>query len=138
MQPAVRADSRPPDTKWLAYQSSESGRTEIYVQSFPPSGSKWQVSTVGGEEPYWRRDGKELYFIRGGEILAVSVDSSDRSLRVGQPRTLFRAPLPPQTTPGRRFDVTADGKKFLVIERMPEPEGLPFTVLLNWKSVMEK
>ena len=123
-----------PDGHWLVYQNAGTG---LYAVNWPPTGAKWQI-TPAGVEPVWRRDGKELYFLRGGEILAVSVDSSDRSLRVGQPRTLFRAPLPPQTTPGRRFDVTADGKKFLVIERMPEPEGLPFTVLLNWKSVMEK
>jgi Tol biopolymer transport system component len=66
---ATRGESRAnisPNGRWVAYQSNESGRMEVYVQSFPLTGSKWQVSTAGAEEPYWRRDGKEMFSLLSG------------------------------------------------------------------------
>jgi eukaryotic-like serine/threonine-protein kinase len=64
-----------PDGRWLTYTSNESGRPEIYIQSFPPSGGKWRVSTHGGAHPRWRGDGKELFYLdlRGKKLLAVAV-----------------------------------------------------------------
>lgn len=123
-----------PDGQWVVYQTAGTG---LYATAWPPTGAKSEISPDGAE-PVWGRDGKEIYFLRGEEITAVSVDTSDRSLKVGPPRTLFRATVPPATIPGHRFDVTADGKMFLVWERVPEPPGVPFTVLLNWKSLMSK
>jgi Tol biopolymer transport system component len=82
-----------PNGRWVAYQSSESGRQEIYVQSFPPSGSKWQVSTAGGEEPYWRRDGKEMSYVSGKTLMAVAVNSDESAFRPAKPTPLFEVPL---------------------------------------------
>ena len=58
-----------PDGKWIAYRSTDLGRAEIYVQSFPVGGARWQLSTNGGSEPSWRRDGKELYFMRDRQLI---------------------------------------------------------------------
>src|SRR5262249_40913282 len=64
-----------PNGRWVAYTSIESGRSEVFVQSFPPSQGKWQVSTAGGTEPLWRQDGKELYYISGGRLVAAEVQT---------------------------------------------------------------
>jgi hypothetical protein len=88
-------------------------------------------------EPCWRRDGKEIYFIHGDEIMAVSVDGSSRALKAGTPRSVFRVAMPPLMTPTHRFDVAPDGR-FLVLERVAEPPGVPFSVLLDWQSLLGK
>ncbi len=125
------------DGRWVAYQGSPVV-PGIFVTPYPPSGAKWQVST-DGYEPVWGRDGKELYYHRGDEIMSVDLDTSGRALKAGSPRTLFRAPLLRNTwLEGQRFDVAADGKRFLILERADDPPGMPFTVLVNWKSLLEK
>jgi len=122
-----------PDGQWVAYQAGIPGNG-LYLMPYPPTGAKWQVAP-DGVEPVWRRDGKELYFIRGAdEIMAVSIDASGRTIRSGTPRSLFRAALPPATIPSHRYDVAPDGK-LLVMERVPDPPGVPFSVLLNWRSL---
>ena len=71
--------------------------------------------------------------------MAVELDTSGRALKAGSPRTLFRAPLLRNTwLEGHRLDVSPDGKRFLILERVDDPPGLPFTVLVNWKSLLEK
>lgn len=74
-----------PDGRWIAYRSSKSGRPEVYVQPFPPSGGKWQISTAGGHEPRWRRDGKELFYTLGQKILAVPVKTEGATFEAGIP-----------------------------------------------------
>ncbi|MBY0506672.1 MAG: hypothetical protein K2X03_22325 [Bryobacteraceae bacterium] len=104
---------------------------------YPPIGAKWQIS-ADGVEPVWRRDGKELYFIRGAdEIMAARISVVGRTVVADTPRGLFRVALPPPTVPGHRFDVAPDGR-ILVMERVPDPPGVPFTVLLNWRSLASK
>lgn len=126
-----------PDGRWVAYQGSLVV-PGIFVAPYPPTGAKWQVS-ADGYEAVWGRDGRELYFYRGDEIMSVSIETSGRSLTAGSPRTLFRAPLMRNTwVQGHRFDVTPDGQRFLLFERVDDPPGLPFTVLVNWKSLLEK
>ena len=125
-----------PDGQWIAFQAGIPG-TGLYVMPFPPTGAKWQVAP-DGVEPVWRRDGKELYFIRGdNEIMAASIDASGRTLRAGAPRTLFQVALPPASAPSHRFDVAPDGR-ILVLEHVPDPAGVPFSVLLNWQSLANK
>ena len=78
-----------PDGRWIAYTSDESGVSQVYVQSWPPSGAKWQVSTTGGGNPRWRRDGRQLYYINPGRTLtAVDVNAS-ASFQAGIPQLLF-------------------------------------------------
>src|SRR5207237_794173 len=104
-----------PDARWVAYGSGETGRQEIFVQDFPAKAAKFQVSTTGGSEPRWRRDGRELFYLGGdGRLMSVSVDAGPE-LKLGIPKALFQTslmnlPLPPQ----RRFGVSPDGQRFIM------------------------
>ncbi len=122
-----------PDGKWVAYASDESGAWEIYVSSFPGAVGKWQVSRGGGTEPRWRGDGKEMFYLSpSGMLMAVPVNGAT-TFATGQPAPLFqiqgRAPI--SSTDIFTYDVTKDGKRFLV-NRYVKPEHVPpLTILLN-------
>jgi hypothetical protein len=122
-----------PDGKWVVYASDESGNWEIYVTSFPGAAGKWQVSRGGGTEPRWRGDGKEIFYISpSGTLMAVSVNG-ETTFATGTPVALFqvhgRAPI--SSTDVFTYDVTKDGKRFLV-NRYVRPEHVPpLTILLN-------
>jgi Tol biopolymer transport system component/DNA-binding winged helix-turn-helix (wHTH) protein len=120
-----------PNMKWEAYQSNESGRMEIYVQSFPPSGAKWQVTTAGGEEPYWRKDGKELFYVAGKTIMAVDVNTDGQGFRFGIPQPLFEARLQAESLRSR-YQVAAKGQRFLVSVPLVSALSAPITVVTNW------
>lgn len=125
------------DGKWMAYQSNESGRREIYITAFPSGGSKWQISNNGGSSPKWRRDGKELFFLDAADtITAVDVNTSGGAPRIGPPRALFQA-VGIQRDFGP-FDVTADGKKFLVNSGNLKEGSDPLTLVLNWPAELKK
>jgi Tol biopolymer transport system component/predicted Ser/Thr protein kinase len=115
-----------PDGRWLAYQSNESGDFEVYVQPFPPTGEKWQVSSNGGGGPLWRNDGRELLFGNNGAVFSVDINTSGR-FDVGPAKSLF--PMPPRATAGA---VTGDAQRFLIA--LPVDEGTPaaLTTVLNW------
>ena len=104
-----------PDAHWVAYESDESGRFEIYVQAYPIPGSKRLVSVGGGADPVWRGDGRELYYWRGNQLYAVSIAAS----RPGEPPSvrgttmLFRAPY--AGNPPTNYDVSPDGKRFAIV-----------------------
>jgi eukaryotic-like serine/threonine-protein kinase len=126
-----------PDNRWMVYQSNESGRREIYVTAFPAGGAKWQVSTSGGTWPRWRRDGKELFFLDPSDkMMAVDVNPSGSSIHLGIPHGLF------QTVGIQRdygpFDVTADGKKFLLNSGNLKEGSDPFTLVQNWPAELGK
>src|SRR5207249_1138098 len=81
-----------PDGRWVAYASNESGPYQVYVQSFPTSGGKWQVSTGGGAQPLWRRDGKELFYLAPDrKLMAVEVSGAGPTFVPGAPKPLFEA-----------------------------------------------
>jgi eukaryotic-like serine/threonine-protein kinase len=126
-----------PNMKWAAYASNESGRSEIYVQSFPPSGSKYQVSTAGGAEPYWRRDGRELFYAQGQQLMALDVDTTGQSFQSGAPKPLFEVRL---ETEGRRsrYQVAANGQKFLVNVPLESAQSAPITVVTNWTAGLKR
>jgi eukaryotic-like serine/threonine-protein kinase len=129
-----------PDGRWITYASNETGSWEIYVSPFLRANGKWQVSSGGGQEPRWRQDGKELYYVsQDGKIMAVPVKSS-ASFEAGSPVPLFqthrRQPISSQDV--FSYDVSADGKKFLIITKMDEASAAPLSVLFNWASQMEK
>jgi len=125
-----------PDGKWVAYASDESGTWEIYVTTFPNAVGKWQVSRGGGTEPRWRADGKEIFYIApGGMLTAVSV-STIGSFATGTPTALFqfhgRAVI--SSTDVFSYDVSNDGKRFLV-NRYVKPERIePLTIVLHAAS----
>jgi hypothetical protein len=117
-----------PDGKWVAYASNESGRLEVYVQSFPAGGKKQQISTSGGDNPRWRRDGSELYYVAGDRSLMAVAMKAGTTIEIGTPTVLFRPDWPTQWT---EYDVTADGQRFLIDSRS-EDEISSFVVVLNW------
>jgi serine/threonine protein kinase len=131
-----RAPTVSPDGKWLAYQSNESGRPEIYITAFPAGGAKWQVSSNGGTTPKWRRDGKELFFLDPlDNIVAVDVNTSGKAVKLGAPHTLFQA-VGIQRDFGP-YDVSADGKKFLINSGLKEGTE-PVTLVQNWLAELKK
>jgi eukaryotic-like serine/threonine-protein kinase len=125
-----------PGGEWLAYGSDESGRQEVYVQTFPKLGGKWQVSSDGGTRPQWSKDGKELYFISAdGKLMSVSIRGSGGRFEAGTPQSLFEAP-PPQSS-GFLIDISKDGR-FLILAPTEESAGAPITVLVNWTAGFTK
>jgi eukaryotic-like serine/threonine-protein kinase len=124
-----------PDGKFVVYRSMETGRTEIYVQSFPPGAGRWQISTEGGTNPQWRSDGKELYYLQNDRLMAVPIRSSDLRLEAGKPELLFEAPFGP--TGRSSYVPSRDGQRFLVNMRAEQP-GHPLTVVLNWASELKR
>jgi Tol biopolymer transport system component len=126
-----------PDGKWLAYQTNESGRNEVYITAFPGGGAKWQVSTNGGAASRWRKDGKELFFLDPTDnIVAVDVNISGKAPQLGVPHALFQANAIQRQNGS--FDVTGDGKRFLVnIGNLKEGSD-PLTLVLNWPGELKK
>ena len=125
-----------PNGQWLAYGSDETGRYEIYVQTFPKPGGKWQVSVNGGTHPVWSRDGKELYFIGlDGKLMAVDVKGgTSGDFEAGTPEALFDSHIGEDQFTW--FDVTKDGR--FLIPTVVEQSGAPITVVLNWTSLLKK
>jgi Tol biopolymer transport system component len=120
-----------PDGKWVAYCSNESGAYKVYVVPFPGSGGKWQVSSGGGSSPRWRRDGKELfYYSSDNKLMAAEVSAHGSSLEVGVIQALFEARL---YGAFGRFDVSADGQRFLIPYEAGQPTTA-ITLVVNWPA----
>jgi hypothetical protein len=120
-----------PDGRWVAYQTNESGRFEIVVQSFPNPSVRRQVSRDGGTQPRWSRDGKELYFVGlDSTLFATRVEISAESVDPAAPVALFRWRL--SGVPKHQYSVAADGR-FLVNEVVDDAASSLVTVVLNWK-----
>jgi eukaryotic-like serine/threonine-protein kinase len=128
-----------PDGHWIAYASQESGRTEVFVQSFPPAGGKWQISTRGGNEPSWRRDRKEIYFLSGTKLEAVDVKVAGTSFEAAVPKDLFDAPVVFDGGNRRnRYVATADGQRFLFVTTTKTLDTKPFVVVENWQTALRR
>jgi hypothetical protein len=120
-------------------------RREVLVQSVPKEAGgspnavgKWQISTAGGGQPVWRADGKEIFYVAPDSMMmAVPVESGENFFRPGAPKALFptRLDLDP---PAREYDVTADGQRFLLNQRLPDNPDAPITVVVNWPKLLEK
>jgi Tol biopolymer transport system component len=122
-----------PDGRWLAYISDESGRFEIYVQPYPGPGGKWQVSTEGGTEPVWNRNGRELFYRSGDKMMAVDI-TTQPAFASGKPRMLFEGQYSPAPGTATNYDVSSDGQRFLMIKPNEAGEAAPtqINVVLNW------
>jgi eukaryotic-like serine/threonine-protein kinase len=118
-----------PDGRFIAYVSSESGRNEVYVRSFPKGENKWRVSTNGGTAPRWRRDGKELFYAEGSKLMVVSV-TTQPTFSAETPALLFEKRALTFFNP--QYDVAADGKRFIVRERLVSQQPLAIHVAHNW------
>jgi dipeptidyl aminopeptidase/acylaminoacyl peptidase len=129
-----------PDGRWVAYASNESGKWEIYVTTFPEAKAKWQVSNGGGEQPRWRGDGKELFFLSGdGKMMATPVKAG-ANFDAGTPVALFQANARElvATSEQMMYDVSADGQRFLINTQVKNEEARPMSVVLNWAGKQEK
>jgi len=132
VQPANGAPARPyaatpadegaarasPDGRWVAYTSDESGRSEVYLDSYPKPGHRVAVSSGGGEHPVWRADGRELYYWNDGTLMAVQVGKAlgDASPPMGAQTILFRAPY--DVEPNTMYDASPDGKQFVIVRHL--------------------
>jgi len=130
-----------PDGRWLAYVSDESGRSEVYVRSFPSLEGKWRISTEGSGGPFWNPNGRELFFRSGGKMMAVDV-TTQPTFTPGQPKALFDDKYEPDPTGGQRpnYDVSRDGQRFLMI-KPNEQQGQTATqihVVLNWFEELKR
>ncbi len=129
-----------PDGRWVAYSSNESGRWQVYVAPFPGPGGKYQISTGGGQQPRWRRDGKELFFLsRDRKLLAVPVKTGS-VFEFGVPATLFetRAHEPLTAEEFFTYDVSRDGQRFLINANAEQNDPHPVDIILNWTSQLKK
>jgi Tol biopolymer transport system component len=117
-----------PDGRWIAYASDESGKFDIYVDSYPKPGSRIRVTTAGGIEPRWHRDSGSLYFRRGSEIHAVSLARAGATLEVSSIDRLFDA-----GAPIRSYDITPDGQRFLVNVPAEARAETSATIVVGWR-----
>jgi eukaryotic-like serine/threonine-protein kinase len=124
-----------PDGRWVAYVSDESGRNEIYVQAFPLSGTKFQISTGGGTEPTWRKDGTELFYLAADRNLMTVPIKLGATLEAGAPKSLFPITV---TEQNHSFAVANDGQRFLIGTGAGGEKALPMTVVLNWQAGWKK
>jgi Tol biopolymer transport system component len=146
-----RDGSISPDGRWLLYSSVPSARREVLVQSVPKEAGgsatalgKRQISTAGGSQPAWRRDGKEIFYIApDGTMMAVPVESGDSFFRPGVPKPLFQTRL--EFDPAysvdlllRQYDVTPDGQRFLLNQHVADSTDAPITVVVNWPKLLAK
>jgi Tol biopolymer transport system component len=124
-----------PDSHWITYHSNESGRFEVYVTPFPPTGEHWPVSSGGGVQPVWRQDGRELYYLGlDGTLNAIAV-------RPGIPpqfstrNPLFRTGLLPSNNV-EQYAASADGQRFLLLKVVDDRNRSSIGVILGWQALL--
>jgi hypothetical protein len=130
-----------PDGRFVSYCSNESGREEVYVRSFPAGEEKWQASATGGDQPVWKADGTELYYLSPQQdIMAVPVEHKPSGLSFGAPTALFgvRVPAYGVTLSRTGFQPSRDGTRFLVNQVTGGTDRSPITVALNWTADIKK
>jgi Tol biopolymer transport system component len=127
-----------PDGRWVAFNNNQSGRHEIYVVPFPPTGDKWQISNGGGVQPMWRGDATELFYLTLDGML-MSVDIAGRQTLVpGVSRPLFQTPLRAVTWATEQYAVSPDGQQFYIVAPIPGLSPAALTVVLNWPALLRK
>ena len=121
-----------PDGRFVAYTSTESGRHEIYVQTFPDGGGRWQISNSGGADPSWRGDGKELFYRTPDQkLMAVEIRTTGGDVQAGIPQALFPVRIR-QGNARNKYAASADGQRFLFDAPLGRESMSPTTVVLNW------
>ena len=126
------------DGRWMAYSSDESGRREVWLQRVPTTGGRFQISTGGGRDVRWRRDGQELYYLSlDNELMAVDIDVTGDAPTVGIPHVLFQAAFRQNPPQRNSYDVTADGQRFLVNTVVEGALSTPITWVINWTAELE-
>jgi hypothetical protein len=139
-----RHPSISPDGRWLLYSATQTGRREVFIESMPEqmggprAGSRRQVSIGGGTQPAWRPDGKEIFYVAAdGKMMSVSVDPDGDTPKVRLPKSLFPTHLEIDYV-FRQYDVSADGKRFLLAQPLDESAAAPITVIVNWPALLKK
>jgi len=121
-----------PNGKWLAYQSDESGRYEVYVTAFPGPGGKWQVSNGGGSHPSWSADGKQLYYTSADKLMLVAIQNVD-TFQFGAPST-----LPMHVNEFASLGPVAPGERFPALKALSGGQSHPQEVILNWTGTLKQ
>ena len=137
-QSAIVQTRLSPDGHFLAYTSTDSGREEVYITTFPSASGRWQISQNGGGYPAWRGDGKELFFFGPGDSTAYAADLKINGAEVeaGVPHPLFV--VRNTSSVGYVFDVAPDGQRFLVPTSLNENTVLPMSLVVNWPALLTK
>ena len=126
-----------PDSRWLAYASDETGRYEIYVQPYPGPGGKWQISTEGGTEPVWARNG-EIFYRQGDKVMAVGT-TTQPTFSAGRPKALFEGQYVPTLQTMPNYDVSRDGQRLLMVKASEQTEAATqINVVLNWFEELKR
>jgi serine/threonine protein kinase len=141
---SVRADEKSgswqaefsPDSRWLAYSSLESGTSEVYVEPFPPTGARWQISARGGAEPHWRSGGRELLYVApDGMLMAATL--ANGGWEKSRPTALFHLSVPDLADSGD-YSVSADGQRIVVNTFISDPLVPPIEVVVNWTALLAR
>jgi eukaryotic-like serine/threonine-protein kinase len=128
-----------PNGRWIAYESDESGCREVYVRPIPAREGKWQISNDGGSEPLWSRAGRQLFYRRSDQVRAVDVQFGS-TFSASKPRLLFEQPGYGADEPLREWDISLDGRRFLMV-KMEEGRPQPVTEMIlvqNWFEELER
>jgi serine/threonine-protein kinase len=130
-----------PDGNWLVYVSDESGRNQVYVRPFPGPEVKWLISEegVGGGQPVWSPDGRELFYRSGNKTLVVSIQTRGQTLTAGSPQVLFEGQYVNHSIPAgfQYYDISPDGNRFLMLKEIT-PETTQINVVLNWFEELKR
>jgi eukaryotic-like serine/threonine-protein kinase len=126
-----------PDGRWIAYASNKSGRNEIYMRPFPGPGEEWTISTEGGIEPVWARNTSELFYRQGDAMMSVEVNTSP-TLVVGKPRRVFEGHYATSGALFANYDVTPDGKRFLMVKGSVQEAPVQINLVLNWLEEVKR
>jgi Tol biopolymer transport system component len=129
-----------PDGRWVAYTSDESGQAEVYVQSFPIGGGKWQISNAGGDQPQWRGDGKELFYLSPDrKLMSVEIQTTP-AFNNSRPQALFEAPVPLSGINDDRtsYAPARDGQRFILNALADTANEKPLMLVLNWANELKK
>jgi hypothetical protein len=119
----------------VAYQSDETGRFEVYIQSFPEPRVRVPISTAGGQYPEWDAGGRELFYLApDNKLMAVGLAITADTVRPSAPRALFTLPI---IENGYSPYSTIDGKRFLV-RALPQQASPPLTVIVNWPALLKR
>ena len=126
------------DGRWVAFNSTESGRAEVYVVPFPPTGDKWQVSVNGGAQPIWRKDSRELYYLAlDGVLMAVPIKAGN-TFTAADPMPLFRSPMTSVSSNTDQYAAAPDGSRFLFAPYSGNRATASLTVLTNWQRLLNR
>jgi Tol biopolymer transport system component len=130
-----------PDGRWMAYISDESGKFEVYVRAFPSGEGKRQISTQGGLEPAWSRNGRELFYLAPDRSLMSVVVRPGSTFETGPPSRLFETRMSAAFNPTftrNQYVVSADGQRFLINQASPSAPPSPITVVVNWEAALKR